>query len=387
MAPASTVVAAPAYQPGKAPYLLDDSPAGLASFSRAARLFFHAKSVKDDALKVAYVGGGLVGFPELYNWYLSSATEHEAKTYDSFWADLLKRALLRDYVWDAKGRIRWAKQGDEDYEVWSSSLRTEHLQLTDKVMSTRDFIECLLYGMDPELSTILRRGSFLRNSGFHEDDLSLVALSTSTLVFTAPLNYEKFDRSARDEWNKIAARRRSNAAQIRSLSRKTAAITVSKPSRSNGSTNSGSGATTRSNSSSAAPQTTSGGGGRPPQAYGAGEGLAQRQQRLLPVPTYQHQRRPQPEAVHGLGSGQLRHQDPAGLGEEQAHSRLGPLVDQRLNLDWIVNRRTRRHLPGRRRGGLAGIARGRLGHGRVRFPSPPTSGGSVAEKSLGDGSR
>ncbi|CDR49787.1 RHTO0S33e00188g1_1 [Rhodotorula toruloides] len=265
MAPASTVVAAPAYQPGKAPYLLDDSPAGLASFSRAARLFFHAKSVKDNALKVAYVGGGLVGFPELYNWYLSSATEHEAKTYDSFWADLLKRALPRDYVWDAKGRIRWAKQGDEDYEVWSSSLRTEHLQLTDKVMSTRDFIECLLYGMDPELSTILRRGSFLRNSGFHEDDLSLVALSTSTLVFTAPLNYEKFDRSARDEWNKIAARRRSNAAQIRSLSRKTAAITVSKPSRSNGSTNSGSGATTRSNSSSAAPQTTSGGGGRPPK--------------------------------------------------------------------------------------------------------------------------
>ncbi|BGP34369.1 hypothetical protein JCM10296v2_006188 [Rhodotorula toruloides] len=68
MAPVSTVVAAPAYQPGKAPYLLDDSPAGLASFSRAARLFFHAKSVKDDALKVAYVGGGLVGFPELYNW-------------------------------------------------------------------------------------------------------------------------------------------------------------------------------------------------------------------------------------------------------------------------------------------------------------------------------
>ncbi|BGP32763.1 hypothetical protein JCM10296v2_004547 [Rhodotorula toruloides] len=265
MAPASTVVAAPAYQPGKAPYLLDDSPAGLASFSRAAGLFFHAKSVKDDALKVAYVGGGLVGFPELYNWYLSSATEHEAKTYDSFWADLSKRALPRDYVWDAKGRIRWAKQGDEDYEVWSSSLRTEHLQLTDKVMPTRDFIECLLYGMDPELSTLLRRGTFLRNSGFHEDDLSLIAPSTSTLAFTAPLNYDKFDRKARDEWNKIAVRRRSNAAQIRSLSRKAAAITVSNPSKSNGPAKTSSGTTTRSSASSAMPQTASGGGGRPPK--------------------------------------------------------------------------------------------------------------------------
>ncbi|BGP24125.1 hypothetical protein JCM10295v2_003029 [Rhodotorula toruloides] len=265
MAPASTVVVAPAYQPGKAPYLLDDSPAGLASFSRAARLFFHAKSVKDEALKVAYVGGGLVGFPELYNWYLSSATEHEAKAYDKFWADLSKRALPRDYVWDAKGRIRWAKQGDEDYEVWSSSLRTEHLQLTDKVMSTRDFIECLLYGMDHELSTILRRGSFLRNSGFHEDDLSLVALSTSIRAFTEPLDYEKFDREARDEWNKIAARRRSNAAQIRSLSRKTASVTVSNPSKLNGPTKTSSGTTARTSMSSTAQQTAAVGGGRPPK--------------------------------------------------------------------------------------------------------------------------
>ncbi|BGP28267.1 hypothetical protein JCM10295v2_007256 [Rhodotorula toruloides] len=222
-------------------------------------------SVKDEALKVAYVGGELVGFPELYNWYLSSATEHEAKAYDTFWADLSKRALPRDHVWDAKGQIRWAKQGDEDYEVWSSLLRTEHLQLTDKVMSTRDLIECLLYGMDHELSTILRRGSFLRNSGFHEDDLSLVALSTSIRAFTEPLDYEKFDREARDEWNKIAARRRSNAAQIRSLSRKTASMTVSNLSKLNGPAKTSSGTTARTSMSSTTQQTTAVGGGRPPK--------------------------------------------------------------------------------------------------------------------------
>ncbi|GEM11018.1 transposase [Rhodotorula toruloides] len=186
----------------------------------------------------------------MYNWYLSSATEHEAKAYDTFWADLSKRALPRDYVWDAKGQIRWAKQGDEDYEVWSSSLRTEHLQLTDKVMSTRDFIE---------------RGSFLRNSGFHEDDLSLVALSTSTRTFTEPLDYEKFDREARDEWNKIAARCRSNAAQIRWLSRKTASMTVSNLSKLNGPAKTSSGTTTRTSTSSTAQQTASVGGGRPPK--------------------------------------------------------------------------------------------------------------------------
>ncbi|GAA5895326.1 hypothetical protein JCM5296_002375, partial [Sporobolomyces johnsonii] len=57
--------AATAYQPGKAPFLLDTSPAGLTAYSRAARLFFRTKSVKDDEDKIAYLGAGLALYPEL----------------------------------------------------------------------------------------------------------------------------------------------------------------------------------------------------------------------------------------------------------------------------------------------------------------------------------
>ena len=266
---ASTTITTTSYQPGKAPLLFESSPAGIIAFLRAARLFFRTKSVKEDEDKVAYLGAGLQNFPELYNWYLSSATAHEAKAYETFVADLQRRAMPRDYVWEAKGRIRWARQGEMDYEDWVEDLRTEHLSLTEKILSTREFIECVLYGMDVELSTVLRSGNVLKNSGFHQDDLASLALSSTPLAFTASLDYERFDREARDEWNKIKSCRRSNAQQLKSLNKKTASLAVSSsPSRSPFATTQSSlpkVASTVSSTTAAAIPATSQGRRRPPK--------------------------------------------------------------------------------------------------------------------------
>ncbi|GAA5993032.1 hypothetical protein JCM11641_000854 [Rhodosporidiobolus odoratus] len=200
------------YQPGKAPVLLDTTPAALTAYSRAARLFFRF-------------------FPEIHNWYLSSAEQHEAKKYEVFFLELQKRSLPRDYVWEAKGKLRMAKQGDKDYEDWVDELRTDHLALTDKVLSTRDFVESLLYGMDQELSSTLRQGTSLKNTGLHQDELDAVAFTTTTTVYPSSVDYESFDKEARSEWSKISSRCRSNAAQLRSLTKKTASLSVSvKPS-------------------------------------------------------------------------------------------------------------------------------------------------------------
>ncbi|GAA5994080.1 hypothetical protein JCM11641_005958 [Rhodosporidiobolus odoratus] len=219
------------YQLGKAPVLLDTAPAALTAYSRAARLFFRSKSIKEDEDKIAYVGAGLVLFPELHNWYLSSAEQHEAKKYEVFFLELQKRSLPRDYVWEAKGKLRMAKQGDKDYEDWVDELRADHLALTDKVLSTRDFVESLLYGMDQELSSTLRQGTSLKNTGLHQDELDAVAFTTTTTVYPSSVDYESFDKEARSEWSKIPSRRRSNAAQLRSLTKKTASLSVSvKPS-------------------------------------------------------------------------------------------------------------------------------------------------------------
>lgn len=146
---------AASYQPGKAPLLLDDSPSGLNAFLRAAKLYFRSKTVKEDEDKMAYLGAGLAPFPELYNWYASSAEVHEKKLYDTFVSELQRRALPRDYVWDTKARIRSSKQGARDFEDWIDDLRTEQLSLTERILPTREFIETLLFNMDEELSSIL----------------------------------------------------------------------------------------------------------------------------------------------------------------------------------------------------------------------------------------
>ncbi|GAA5985154.1 hypothetical protein JCM11641_005468 [Rhodosporidiobolus odoratus] len=197
------------YQPGKAPLLLDDSPASLTAFTRAARLFFRSKKITEDEDKIAYVGAGLASFQDLYQWYLSAAEEHEAKAYDAFLLELQKRALPRDYIWEARGRIRTAKQGDRDFEDWLEDMRAEHLSLTEKILPTRDFVAppTLRYGR----RTLL--------------------VSTTAIVYPPLIDYLAFDREARDEWSKIAARRRSNAAQFRSLSKKTTNLSLSSSTR------------------------------------------------------------------------------------------------------------------------------------------------------------
>ncbi|GAA5826830.1 hypothetical protein JCM3770_005419 [Rhodotorula araucariae] len=188
------------HQPGKAPVLYDVSPSGLLDFQRSAKLYYHAKSVKDDEDKVG--------------------------TYNAFITTLLKRAVPRDYVWDAKGRIRSARQGKRDYEDWADSLRTEQLALTERILGTREFVKALLYEMDVELCAVLRRGDVLRNSGYHVDDLNQVASSSMPTVVT-PIDYDAFDREARDEWSKVEARRCSNAAQVKQSTKKAANLSVS----------------------------------------------------------------------------------------------------------------------------------------------------------------
>ncbi|GAA5845583.1 hypothetical protein JCM11251_003669 [Rhodosporidiobolus azoricus] len=206
------------HQPGKPPFLLDSSPAGISSFIRSARLYFRKAKIDTDEDKISYLGEGLVAFPELYNWYNASAEQHEAKQYKTFIADLQKRALPRDYVWEAKGRIRRARQDGLDYELWSTAMRTEHLALTEAVMSTKEFVECLLYGMDAELSVVLRNGTTLKKSGFHQDDMANLAFpSTTTTFYATTIDYHQFDVEARNEWAKIASRRSANAAQLKSL--------------------------------------------------------------------------------------------------------------------------------------------------------------------------
>ncbi|GAA5959299.1 hypothetical protein JCM10213_008100 [Rhodosporidiobolus nylandii] len=225
------------YQPGKAPILLDTAPSGLTAYTRAARLFFRAKKVEDDEEKIAYVGAGLVNFPELYNWYLSSAEEHEAKAYDTFLLELQRRALPRDYLWEAKARLRLARQGEQDYEDRADAMRTEHLSLTAKVLGTNEFVECLLFGMDAELSGVLRRGEAVKGSGLHQDDAISLFLSPASTAKTAAstIDYTEFDKEAHNEWAPIVARRHSNAAQIKSLSKKAASLTVGGNSSSRGS--------------------------------------------------------------------------------------------------------------------------------------------------------
>ncbi|GAA6026234.1 hypothetical protein JCM8202_000461 [Rhodotorula sphaerocarpa] len=216
--PAPTVTVSTA---GKPPLLLGTSPKDLRSFINAAKLFFTLKKITTDAEKITWTGAGLTNFPELESWYLSNQTSHEAKTFDTFLADLQKRALPFDFVWTMEGRIRTSKQGEKDYATWSQELRSDQLLLTDKVMPTHELVKNLLFNMDDELSAILRRGKALEGTGFHEDDQSALFLAKDSDTKTnQPVDYEKFDRTARDEWERIAQRRAANVAQIKALAKK-----------------------------------------------------------------------------------------------------------------------------------------------------------------------
>lgn len=213
--------AASATQAGKAPVLLGTSPRDLRTFTNHAKMFFTLKKIDEDQQKVMWAGMGLAAVPQLEAWYLSDKDTHLAKSFDNFLKDLYRRALPADFVWGMEGRIRESKQGHQDYSTWSQSLRSDHLLLTDRVMNTREFVKCLLYGMDFKLSSILRRGESLKGTGFHEDDQADLFLGDkkSTAV-SAVIAYEKFDREARDEWARIARRKEANAAQIREATKK-----------------------------------------------------------------------------------------------------------------------------------------------------------------------
>ena len=207
---------------GKAPVLLGNSPKDLRTFTMYAKLFFQLKRITDDSEKIMWLGAGLGNLPELDSWFHSNQSAHLDKKYDDFLKELNKRALPPDFVWLTEKRIRDSKQNGQDYEMWSQQLRSDHLLLTDRMMSTRDFVKNLLYGMDEELASILRRGTSLKGTGFHEDDQSAAYLTSATQTPTAnaEVDYEKFDREARDEWARIARRKESNAAQIKEATKR-----------------------------------------------------------------------------------------------------------------------------------------------------------------------
>ncbi|GAA5970421.1 hypothetical protein JCM11641_001704 [Rhodosporidiobolus odoratus] len=75
--------------------------------------------------------------------------------------------------------------------------------------------------MNAELSVVLRNGVVLKNSGFHQDNMTNLALpSTTPTVYATALDYTAFDIEARNEWAKISSRRFANAAQLKSYSKK-----------------------------------------------------------------------------------------------------------------------------------------------------------------------
>lgn len=225
-APASTPAVS---QIGKPPVLLGTSPKDLRSFLHAAKMFFGLKSINTDEQKISWLGAGLGRHPELESWYLCAQTEHDAKKYDDFVADLQKRALPNDFIWNMEGRIRSSMQGERDCLEWSQSLRSDQLLLTDRIMSTNELVKCLLYNMDPELAGVLRRGTSLDGSGFHEDDQTSLFLSASSTTppVRKSVDCEKFDREARDEWERIARRRAATQAQVKALTKRTAATSIS----------------------------------------------------------------------------------------------------------------------------------------------------------------
>ncbi|GAA5878148.1 hypothetical protein JCM1840_002257 [Sporobolomyces johnsonii] len=117
--------------------------------------------------------------------------------------------------------------------------------------------------MDPELSIVLRQGTALKGSGLHQDELATLADTTSTTVYPSTIEYDMFNNEARTEWAKIAARRRSNAAQLKALGKKAATLSISSPSTRTSSSSSSRPNANSSNSSSGNLTLTA--GGRPPK--------------------------------------------------------------------------------------------------------------------------
>ncbi|TKA50134.1 hypothetical protein B0A53_06510 [Rhodotorula sp. CCFEE 5036] len=221
-ATASLIALAATRQLGKAPVLLDCSPSGLKDFLRAARSYFRKQKDFEDVDKINTLGEGLLHFVELKSWYNSNEDRLEAMKYDDFVAELNKKTLPRNYVWDAKAFIRSSLQGSINYNAWSDDMRAEHLALGEQVMSTREFVEHLLFNMDAEVSVVLRRGTSLKGTGLLDEETAALAVTTTTApqIYKTVVDYDKFNDEARLEWSKIAVRRESNAMQLRALAKK-----------------------------------------------------------------------------------------------------------------------------------------------------------------------
>lgn len=107
-------------------------------------------------------------------------------------------------------------------------MRGLQLLLTERIMPTKELVKSLLYGMDPKLATVLRRGRSLAKTGFHDEDLSQLFLmqSSDTPAVLVNVDYEAFNREARDECDLIATRHRSTKAQVKALAKKSTSATT-----------------------------------------------------------------------------------------------------------------------------------------------------------------
>lgn len=87
-----------------------------------------------------------------------------------------------------------ATQGIDNYKPWSDDLRAQHLALREQVMPMREFVEHLMFNMDPELSIIMRRGSSLKGSGLLDEETAALAVLTMAApkIYATIVDYDQF---------------------------------------------------------------------------------------------------------------------------------------------------------------------------------------------------
>lgn len=241
------------YRPGKAPLLLDDSPAAVRAYLHSLSFFF---ATKDKALTTAqqiyFAGGGLIEQPALSAWFENNAEAWVELGWEAFVTAFLKEALPPDYVWDRRTVIRENKMGTRDVREWMREVRGLQLEIGSGAMGDLRLVEELLFNMDSELRRTLRRDPVLAKSGLTEEELDNLGVarrlqhstpppavvvdpptSTSTTstptVLVAPayvVSYPAFERRAYELWQDISSRRADAASAASTVHRRAARAAI-----------------------------------------------------------------------------------------------------------------------------------------------------------------
>ncbi|GAA5945229.1 uncharacterized protein JCM15063_000600 [Sporobolomyces koalae] len=215
---------------GGKPMLPDLSPASVQNFLLEMELYFLDRKVTQDPKKIAILGTTIFHHPQLRTWWSSNVLGHLKKSWPAFVLEFRKKAYVKDYIWDVKGKIRRSLQDGQPYSTWSTTLRDLHSTIGSAILPDRDFVEHLLYNMDPELCAFLRAHDVLLNTGLQQNDLTHLSID-STAIFLgnahksnetreplAEIDYEEFDRVAQAQWEVISTRRFSISEKFSRLS-------------------------------------------------------------------------------------------------------------------------------------------------------------------------